>query len=512
MNVFENLIEELKEDNLIESTVLDAEKQRAREEILEKASQFDDDDDDLESHDLHISHPTADADTESTDEANPAEFYRKRAMEEVSSLQMVGNVLTGIEREHMKVAGQVYDDLEAKKALHKFVQFSGDPDSDEHAEARQLLLKETEAWYFALAERDGQISVANLRRFCENSTPALSSQALIALARFYRNAPFTELVRGKFDYVMTRLFSREVEDEKRKLLFGRIEMIGHITTLYSNWSSLSLYSSPDYADLVRVQTLAFSEFAAAAESAASLDNLLKFDVFERVRQTKENLSDMFFTPEITAAAIDCNLRIGNKFVEVVHAERVTTTPEGIEEKYGYTYDQVVSDAAGKTLHLVEILKGAPAVIEKTNLIDEAANSIATYERAPVEEKTGSFSFLRVNKWLLAATLLIAGLSLGLYLWADQYETSQSIASVAAEFDFGGSGVEKYIRSAKRSTETVYGITMPDWELLDEKGQKQVLQNALTYISGKGANKVHLSNGKGRTVGFASLTKVEVYQQ
>ncbi len=511
MNVFENLIDELKDENLIEATVLDAEKERAREELLSKASQYEEDFEGDTSV-AEISHPNAELVPESTVDIDPAEFFRKRAMEEVSTLQMVGHVLAGIEREHMKVSGPVYDDFEAKKALHKFVRVSDDPESEEHAEAQQQLLKETEAWYFALAERDAQISVANLRRFCENSQPSLSSQALIALSRFYRNAPFSELVRGKFDYVMTRLFSREIDDQRRNLMFGRVEMIGHIAALYAGWWSLSIYSSPDYADLVRVQTLSFSEFAAEAESAASLDSLFKFDVFERVRQTKDNLADMFFTPEITAAAIDCNLRIGNKFVELVRAERATTTPEGIEEKYGYTYDQVVSDAAGKTLQLVEILKGAPELVEKTKVFNEATSSTIAFERAPVEEKTRSFSFLRLNKWLLAATILIAGLSLGLYVWANQYEESQSITKVAAEFDFVGSGVERYIKSAKKSTETVYGITMPDWELLDVKGQEQVLQNAFNYISSKGAKKVHLSNGKGRTVGFASAGKVEVYQQ
>lgn len=511
MNVFENLIDELRDENLIESSVFEAEKEKAREELLTKASQYDAEDE-PDTSVVEISHPNSELANENTEDIDPAEFYRKRAMEEVSSLQMVGHVLAGIEREHMKVSGAVYDDLEAKKALHKFVQVSGEPDSEEHAEAHLKLLKETEAWYVALAERDAQISVANLRRFCENSRPALSSQALIALARFYRNAPFSELVRAKFDYVVTRLFSREIEDDKRKLLFGRIEMIGHIANLYSNWSSLSVYSSPDYAEIVRMQTLAFNDFATEAEAAATLDNLLRFDVFDRVRQTKENLADMFFTPEITAAAIDCNLRIGNKFVEVVLAERITTTPEGIEERYGYTYDQVVSDAAGKTLQLVEILKGAPDVIEKTKLFDQATSSNVLFERAPIEEKGRRFLFPSVNKWLLAATIIISVLSVGLYLWAARYEASQAITEVAPDFDFGGSGVEQYIKSAKKSTETVYGITMPDWELLDEKGQKQVLQNALTYINEKGAKKVQLANGKGRTVGYASDTRVEVYQQ
>ncbi|MBK9162327.1 MAG: hypothetical protein IPM21_00080 [Acidobacteria bacterium] len=34
---------------------------------------------------------------------NPRDFFRKRAVDEVSSMQMVEDVLSGVEREHMKV-------------------------------------------------------------------------------------------------------------------------------------------------------------------------------------------------------------------------------------------------------------------------------------------------------------------------------------------------------------------------------------------------------------------------
>ena len=47
--------------------------------------------------------------------SNGLEFYKKRAIGELSSLQMVEHVLTGVEREYMKVVPKGFDDLAAKK-------------------------------------------------------------------------------------------------------------------------------------------------------------------------------------------------------------------------------------------------------------------------------------------------------------------------------------------------------------------------------------------------------------
>jgi len=48
------------------------------------------------------------------------EYFRKRAMDEVTGLQMVEHVLSGVEREQMKTVPKPYDDLPVKLALHDF--------------------------------------------------------------------------------------------------------------------------------------------------------------------------------------------------------------------------------------------------------------------------------------------------------------------------------------------------------------------------------------------------------
>jgi len=364
MNVFEDLIGELKDENLLEDTIIDV---RGTTDVT-----FDDSEVVFDDH-----FATAGPKEEGYRGVEPAEekdFYHKRAIDEISCLQMVEHILSGVEREHMKTAPAAFDDFEVKKALHKFLQVPGGPHLPEKAVAELLLLDETQKWSAALSARDRRVSVANLRRFCENSKPVLSSQALLALARLYRNSPFSEDARKKFDFVMTRLFTREIGGEKRRLLFQRPEMTAHIKTVYENWSSNLLYATDEDEGDVSLSVTRFDDLAIEAETAETFDELLDVDFFNKVRIYKEELGDMFFVPEVASAAFECNLRIGNKYIELIAIERAAAGIETIEKKYGFTYDQIVSNAAGKTLNLVNLLR------EWQDQADEQAKKKADFMR------------------------------------------------------------------------------------------------------------------------------------
>ena len=365
MNVFEDLIGELKNENLLEDTVIEVKKRDshvesvvAPEPNVESTTENEFEFVDNSEVPLTDSAETVNAPIEDAPQfvkpADQREFFRKRAMDEVSSLQMVEHVLAGVEREHLKTPAAAYDDLQVKKALHKFLVVSDDISSDDHANAEYELLRETQGWHTALSARDKNVSVANIRRFCENSRPVLSSQALMALARFYRNSSFTEEVRGKFDFVVTRLFSRDSGHETRKLLFSRAETVGHIQTLYNNWSSISLHSAADHQPDIDLAVQRFTDIVKHFEIAETFDDLLNADVFNGIRHFKEECGELFFVPAVSAAAIDCNVRLGNKYVDLILKERRERGAASLEEKYGHTHDHAVSLAAGKTLLLVEL--------------------------------------------------------------------------------------------------------------------------------------------------------------
>lgn len=521
MSVFEELIDELKDEDLLEETIFsinqkasgaaqsmpDSPVSRTSEnnsitdglEVTEAAGGVSNND--PESEDMFVEPP-----------ADEREVYRRRAMDEVSSLQMVEHVLSGIEREHMKMTPAMFDDLEVKKALHKYLQIDAPISSDEHSNAEFQLYQETEKWFSALSHRDNNISVANVRRFCENSRPVLSSQALMALARFYRNSPYTEAVRGKFDFVMTRLFSREIGDEKRKLLFARIEMLGHIQTLYGNWASLSI-CNPDEENgpSVGAAVAGFEGFIRESESVDTFDQLISSDFFNRIRLFKEQANELFLEPAVTAAAIECNVRIGNRFIDLIQKEREATSQTLVEEKYGYSYDTIISNAASKTLLLLDLLRESRPeddadVVEKEIQPSRVA---VDYERAPVQEKTSGGLFA-INKWVLIVGMIALLLTGGLYFWSESAASTQGSIEVAPGVDLAGTDLSQHLREASTSSETLYGVTQPTWDALSEDEQKAFLSKAFQFAQSKGMKKVNLLNARGRTVGYAAENRLEVF--
>jgi hypothetical protein len=557
MNVFEDLIGELKEENLLEETVFVTQKAENEDEFLgtvanesdflNTAATLEFPKPPLEESKGDLSEPLQLSLPEHTEEIAPLaetiytgaaivkeekpvfngkEFYRKRAMEEVSGLQMVEHILSGVEREQNKTTPNLYNDIAVKKALHDFLQISEDVKSPEHAQAEFQLMQETETWCSALSHRDKRISIAHLRRFCETTKPPLSSQALISLARFYRNLPFSESVRGKFDLVVTRLFSKDVGGEKRVMVFSRDELIKHLVELYAEWSSISLYSADEDNSQVVLTAMKFEEFVTEAERADSFDELVENDFFNRLRLFKESTDEVFYAPLITAAAIESNVRIGNRYVELIEIERGKSDARNLREKYGFLHDQAISDSTSKTLQLVEILKEKaqevkaplkertmvkkmpekPAVIAKESKTKTKPNPVRHEKKTVEKNKKAMFA---VNKWLLAACLLATTLGFGLYIWVNYIAGETESSTKVKKVNLDNSSLKDYLQTARISEGTFYAVTTPSWDALSLEKKEELLKKIFSFGGDKGYVKVHLLSKEGKAVGYASAQKTEV---
>lgn len=572
MNVFEDLLDELKEENLLEETVIENQEADDDEYSSEQTIGASKPQNDTQPPKSELTKTETFVLTENTVEndvrANTTEellvvgndeftqetlplqnfsstqtgekktifdekeFYRKRAMEEVSGLQMVEHVLSGVEREQMKSTPQIYNDLTAKKALHDFLQIAADVNSPEHAQAEFQLMQETEMWCSALSHRDKRISVAHLRRYCETTRPPLSSQALISLARFYRNLPFSESVRGKFDFVVTRLFSKDDGHEKRVLVFSREELIQHFKDLYAEWSSISLYSADEDDSNIILTALKFEDFMSECESADDFDELVKTDFFNRLRLFKESTNEIFFAPLVTAAAIECNARIGNRYVDLINAERKKNNAGDLQDKYGFMHDQAISDATSKTLQLIDLLKEknitqnrvkvekpklraaenpGEKVKEKTVQTFVSKKEIKFEESGVVakSEKKAAGKLFAVNKWLLATTILVIVSSAALYVYVYHIAVSADVSTNVKKVNLENSSLQEFLRTARISGETFYGITVLEWEAMTSEKKENALKKIFSMGAEKGYRKVHLINKDGKTVGYADAEKVEV---
>lgn len=568
MNVFQDLVEELKEENLLEETVieteagaasLNAQQSPAGDESdggvaaelrsAEGLSSGSGDDlventidrpvealiEGLERHgDAHAM--LAAANSAGTDRASGSaetsskkdkEFFKKRASAEVSSLQMVDHILAGIEREYLKVIPKPFDDFNVKKTLNIFLKTSEDVDSEKYLAAEFDLLQETEAWYTALAERDKAIRVASLRQFVDNSKPALSSQAMLALARFYRNLPYTEDVRSKFDFIITRLFSKSIGMERRACLFNREEMLGHINTLYEEWASVSLYAADeDNESKLLLTALSFADLAEEAENAATFDQLLKNEFFERLRMFKESISDLFYAPNVTAAAIEANIRIGNAYVSLIEREKDKMDAEAMESKYADHDHDAISEAAARTLYLVDVLKAGntqeeeiesetPAIAERFE--DESVNvnvaeaPITFRSRLAIPKFASRLleNAFEVNKWLLILSGLLISGAIAVYVWGNYVVREDVSTAGVAHVSIQNSQLAEQVRVAKLSGENLYLQMNPSWDAFPKEKRQEYLQRMMQESTAIGFKQITLINSNGKYVGFASASRIDV---
>ena len=453
---------------------------------------------------------------------NGKEFYRKRAVGEVSNLQMVEHVLTGVEREYMKVLPNAFDDFNVKKSLHAFLQIDENENTAAHQEAEFTLMQETEAWCTALAVRDQKVPVSALRQYCENSRPALSSQAMLAIARFYRNLPYSESVRSKFDFMITRLFSRSADHDKRLCLFNREETLTHVNTLYREWSSISLYAAEDDDTKVTLAALSFDDLAVESEQVSNFDQLIASDFFTRLRTFKESIAELFYAPNVTAAAIEANIRIGNSYVELIKREREKMDAKSIHSKYGDLNDQTVSDAAGRTLDLVDLLRVRPVEGEYEAAEPEPEREVRVRPSRPTvvantkEEKQRSefiADFIEnarnVNRWFLVFSLLLILGSVGIFVWATFFVTEDVPTSSVKTVATGNPALDEVTKTARVSGENFYILLKANWNTFPKEKRQDYLLKAFEAAKRNGCKQVSLITHEGKPAAFASASRNEV---
>ena len=515
MSVFEDLIAELKQDNLIEDSVFETYQSNVKstELPLEKDENVLADIDER-SEESTVREATETAgfapDDESFEAApvNENEFYRRRAIEEVTSLQLVERILSGVEREQMKIVSQPFDDIAVGTALHDFLQVSKNSNSPDNTIAEFRLMQETESWYSALSYRDKNILPAHLRRYCETTRPPLSSQALAALARFYRNSPYSEAVRSKFEMVVTRLFSQETSNDEREMVFKHHQIVQHLAELYADWSSVSLYATDNDAELTSINQK-FENFVNEANSATAFEELVTGDFFNRLRAFKESTGENFYAPTIAATVIECNIRVGNIYVRLLDKERRKNNTASLENKYSHLLDQTISEATSKTLQLTNLLEdknSSPAEKDSPpdNKPDEEESILSEKSQPEVVEKGKSFfeSVFSINKWLLGAIILIIVLSFGLYSRIE-FSEPQADTDGVKNFQMQEYYFKDYLKTAKVVNNNFVGFVSPSWNDIGAEKKQEVLKNILAVGKEKGFKTVRLLNEEGKTIDYAA---------
>ena len=535
MNVFEDLVVELKEENLLENTVIEGlsldvnfgEPEFGREsEFLRKEAERraetpangEIDDEDLALRVSVPQRPVAEV-KRSSKKAADTTSYQKKLSDAAAAYQMVEHILTAIERLNTGSTNAGFDDLRVNKALHRLSQASADPASAEYAEAETAASDEIGAWVKGLTKRDAAITVAQLRQYCETCQPALSSQALFSLACFYYELPTTSEIRAKFDFILTKLFSRPSDDGGRQMICPRRDVIDHLGSRFGEWKRTPSGAVTEPETLL--DSLSFDDFINEVESAVSLDELNSSGFFARVRALKENAGDNFFTPSVAASVIECNVAIGNKLVSLLQAESKKLGAEQVKERYGFLERDSFETAANRTFDLEEVLRVAaikresrrrepviiPAAVDVKEPVDQKAETGSTQPNEHLP-RTGFASFA-VNKWLLIVGGIAIALSIGLYVWADRMTDEVPVSNRVKVVDMEGSSFKEFIKDGRVSTETFYGVTTNAWDRLKEDEKRELLAKLVQAGAQSGYKRVSLINARGKTVAFASADRVQL---
>ena len=156
---------------------------------------------------------------------------------------------------------------------------------------------------------------------------------------------------------MTRYFARETGNDVRKLLLSRDEIIEKLNEFYAQWSSIPLYANEEDESNIVLAAIKLEELMTEAEETETFEALIKSDFFNRLRSFKENTHDNFFSPLLIATAIESNIKIGNRILELLIKEKENSSIQSFEEKYGSSQDQIISDVICKTIRIANVFEG-----------------------------------------------------------------------------------------------------------------------------------------------------------
>jgi hypothetical protein len=211
------------------------------------------------------------------------------------------------------------------------------------------------------------------------------------------------------------------------------------------------------------------------------------------------------------AAIESNIRIGNRYVELIQKERENANAATLEERYGFLHDQAISDATSKSFQLIELLKERTEINRIPVEIVEVEAKENQTARSPRTAKKQKSRLFAINKWLLGFAIITLIGCFGLYFWAEQKtKEAETSNKNVVKVNLDNSSLKEYLETARINEKTFYGVTKTSWETANREKKEELLNQMLKIGAEKGFEKVHLVNEKGVTVGFGSAEKVEIF--
>jgi hypothetical protein len=439
----------------------------------------------------------------------------KRALDEVNALQMTQQVLAMVEQSMQKPLVREYNSEGVKKYLHELFTMPPNSSPEEINGMEFIFWQDIQLWRSALAQRDSFISASDLRYYCESSKPPLSEQALLSLARFYRGLPASERTTSKFDMILTRLFTVDEEDGLRRLSASRNTIAETLEGYYKEWLGISPQHAIDD-DKIRSASSKFGEFISRAGDAPDFETLIGESFFGVIKDYKKELSQVFYAPEVAAAAIDCNVKVGNRFVELLDEYRAKQKAEGKKTPgpLDPLLEQIVSETTNKTLQVVYEAQKNHAKLneqrERQRLLERETFTVPEKSVFIPRKTANTGSIFGINIWLLGVGFLAIMISGVMYLWVEYGGSENQTVLMAKKVNEKELPGGEYLTTARVNNNAFYGIVTAKWNSLAEDNKKKVLEQLVSAGKEKGFTEVALINSDGKVIGRGSEKGVNLF--
>ena len=307
----------------------------------------------------------------------------KRISDEAVNLRVTEKILSEVESRLLKVSPLPFEIESVKTALKNLKSFSTDLNNEGYLKAEFQINQKIRLWRGTLEERDEKIETFHLRRFFDFTEEPLDAAFFVALAQFYRN--ISNL--SKFDLVVTRIFARGRGQIQREVRLNRREMTAYLRDFFNEWDGEETYTN-QFSDETLTAVLKLEEFIKEAEFIKSFEELSHSDLFERLRTYKSELGKQFFEPAIAAAAVECNLAVGNVFNELM-AKANQNLSARLTAKYDFAsaFQDISPNAQTRISEILQEFSGDENVEKQDPQTDELAHLLELLEFGDENKRT-----------------------------------------------------------------------------------------------------------------------------
>lgn len=265
----------------------------------------------------------------SHDDNDPLLMPRQKHLgERAFHLRVVDEFLTQMELSLLKVPAEPFDFAPIRISLSDLRELADDENPDRRKRVEFQLAHELLRWQENLAARDAKIEAYHIRRYCDGLRKPLDSEVFVALTRFYRDIPRSKNSQSKFDLALTRAFSISVSDLYRSMTMSRDEIGERLSSLYCSWDRVRSVDAGSPRDVS-----GFDKFIAENDNLLDFRSLTASRLFDRIREFKGELGDRFWDPAVAAAAVECNIVVGNHLNGLM-----ARASENLGERLGSEFD------------------------------------------------------------------------------------------------------------------------------------------------------------------------------